>query len=463
MSITAKQAFGQYIEAAEGAISTVRPPMLVALNNYGKTALQKAIDEYRPDPMGLPELSPVAIFAPDLGINLMHLALPVRLTDAFRCGVPKLNSLLCFVANDIFVPTTTIKERMPDGLTVCSLRDVPPHLAVQASEALVKTPDADAPTQLNAMLLTDGVFIHAAKGVKVDKPIQIVNVDNSTFGMLNVRRVVVIAEEDAELKVLVCNHTERDSAHVLNCEVINVECGKDSGVELYHIDEGTAASDCYRNTYIRQEEGSHFTLSNASLHGGTSAYRYRLTLAGAGARADLGGLAIGTDTRAVATDAVLTHAAAGCTSRQLFKNALFDSARGSFGGKIIVKEGATATDAEQNNRNIVDGPKARMVTAPQLEIYCDDVKCSHGATTGSLDERAMFYMQTRGIPREEARRMLTEAFMTDVIDAISFDVLRQRLRVLVEKRLSGSAASCDTCATACHAADNDLTDIDREL
>ena len=108
------------------------------------------------------------------------------------------------------------------------------------------------------------------------------------------------------------------------------------------------------------------------------------------------------------------------------------------------------TDAEQTNRNIVDGESARMITAPQLEIYCDEVKCSHGATTGQLDERAMFYMQARGIPADEARRMLTQAFMVDVIGSITFEVLRQRLHLLVEKRLSGTAAGCDTCVTACH-------------
>lgn len=91
-----------------------------------------------------------------------------------------------------------------------------------------------------------------------------------------------------------------------------------------------------------------------------------------------------------------------------------------------------------------------MEASPQLEIYCDEVKCSHGATTGQLDERALFYMQTRGIPRDEAKRMLTQAFMVDVIDNISFEVLRQRLHILVEKRLSGASADCSTCATACH-------------
>ena len=146
---------------------------------------------------------------------------------------------------------------------------------------------------------------------------------------------------------------------------------------------------------------------------------------------------------------VLTHSGKHGSSRQVFKNALFDSSRGGFSGRIIVDEGAVFTDADQSNRNLLLGDDARMTGAPQLEIYCDEVKCSHGATTGQLDERAIFYMQSRGIPRDEARRMLTQTFMGDVVDTISFEVLRQRIHVLVEKRLSGAETDCNTCATAC--------------
>ena len=148
--------------------------------------------------------------------------------------------------------------------------------------------------------------------------------------------------------------------------------------------------------------------------------------------------------------ATLTHSSTHGESRQLFKNALFGDARVGFGGRIIVKEGAVFTDAAQNNRNILISPDAHMETSPQLEIYCDEVKCSHGATTGQLDERALFYMQTRGIPAEQARRMLTQAFMADVVDNISYEVLRQRLHILVEKRLSGAPESCSSCSSQCH-------------
>ena len=126
------------------------------------------------------------------------------------------------------------------------------------------------------------------------------------------------------------------------------------------------------------------------------------------------------------------------------------SSYGRFEGLVYVAPDAQRTDSQQTSRNITLGADARIETSPQLEIYADDVKCSHGATTGQLDERALFYMQTRGVPVEEARNMLTQAFMADVIDNISFEVLRQRMHMLVEKRLSGATADCSSCA-ACHA------------
>ncbi len=168
------------------------------------------------------------------------------------------------------------------------------------------------------------------------------------------------------------------------------------------------------------------------------------------ARTELSGLSICTVDRIVDNDAPLTHAGSHCTSRQLFKNALFENSKGGFAGKIVVKHGAMFTDAEQTNRNIVDGESARMITAPQLEIYCDEVKCSHGATTGQLDTSGQCSICRRAVFQPTKRRMLTQAFMVDVIGSITFEVLRQRLHLLVEKRLSGTAAGCDTCVTACH-------------
>lgn len=449
--ISAEKAFAQYIDLYKGSIgSAAGSPMLTALNRSALNALEKTVQAYRPDPMGVHETSVPELFAPDYGVNTLGVRLPVDAAASFRCGVPRLNSLLGIVANEDFMPAANMASELPEGLTVCSLREVPADISVRVSEVLARhMHDGGPATALNSLFLHDGVLVYARRGVKVDKAVQIVNITSVAMPVLNLRRVVVIAEEDAEVKVLLCDHSQAVGVDTLDSELVSVEVDEGARVELYDIEETLPSSRRCWQLFGRQASRSHLSVGSFALSGGRTRNEYRIDVCGDYARTELSGLSICSADRIVDNDVRLTHTGTHCTSRQLFKNALFDNAKGGFAGKIIVKEGAMFTDAEQTNRNIVDGLDARMITAPQLEIYCDEVKCSHGATTGQLDERALFYMQTRGIPADEARRMLTQAFMVDVIDSITFEVLRQRLHVLVEKRLSG-AANCDTCATACH-------------
>ncbi|MBQ7823567.1 MAG: SufD family Fe-S cluster assembly protein, partial [Bacteroidaceae bacterium] len=141
----------------------------------------------------------------------------------------------------------------------------------------------------------------------------------------------------------------------------------------------------------------------------------------------------------------IDHAVPRCSSRELFKYVLNDTSTGSFSGRILVREGTDKTEAYQSNKNLCATSDAQMFTKPQLEIYADDVKCSHGATIGQLDEQALFYMRSRGIPEAEARMLLMFAFTSDVIDTVRLDALKDRLRLLVEKRFRGELAKCSGC------------------
>ncbi|MDE6526304.1 MAG: SufD family Fe-S cluster assembly protein [Muribaculaceae bacterium] len=449
---SAQKAFTQYISLfKESDFRGAASPVPGALNRSAAGALDKALAEWRPDPMGVAETSAPALFAPDYGVNTLGVRLPVDAAASFRCGVPRLNSLLGIVANDAYYPTQNMASALPEGLTVCSLRNVPADISPRVSEVLSRhLSDGGPAAALNSLFLHDGVLVYARRGVKVDKAVQIVNITSVAMPVLNFRRVVVVAEEDAEVKVLLCDHSQTDRVETLDSEVVCVEVDERARVELYDVEETLPSSRRHWQLFAHQASHSHLSIGSFALHGGRTRNEYRVYVDGDYAHTSLSGLSICSADRIVDNDVLLTHSGVHCTSRQLFKNALFDESKGGFSGKIVVKHGAMFTDAEQTNRNIVDGDAARMTTAPQLEIYCDEVKCSHGATTGQLDERALFYMQARGIPADEARRMLTQAFMSDVIDSISFEVLRQRLHVLVEKRLSGAAAGCDTCATACH-------------
>ena len=183
-----------------------------------------------------------------------------------------------------------------------------------------------------------------------------------------------------------------------------------------------------------------------TLHNGITRNTTEVTLAGRGAEVNLLGMAIEDKQQRVDNHTFIDHAVPDCTSNELFKYVLDDSAVGAFAGKVLVREGAQHTSSQQTNRNLCATREAHMYTQPQLEIYADDVKCSHGATVGQLNEDALFYMQQRGIPQKEARLLLMFAFVNEVIDEIRLEALKDRLHHLVEKRFRGELNKCQGCA-----------------
>ncbi|MDE6229832.1 MAG: SufD family Fe-S cluster assembly protein, partial [Muribaculaceae bacterium] len=186
--------------------------------------------------------------------------------------------------------------------------------------------------------------------------------------------------------------------------------------------------------------------TSATLSCGDSRMRLRVDINGAGANAEVNGMVIAdADQRATYSTNILHHAE-NTTSNQLFKYVADGNSRCEFIGRIVVDEQARFTRAYQTNRNMLASAGAKMHAEPTLEIYCDEVKCSHGAATGQLDDRALFYMRQRGIEEETARRMLMEAFVGDVIDSVHIPSLRERLHHLVERRFSGLGATCADCS-----------------
>ncbi|MDE6207222.1 MAG: Fe-S cluster assembly protein SufD [Muribaculaceae bacterium] len=446
----AAQSFGQYLAlwVDNEALRQGVPEPLATLNSAGAEALPALIEAYRA-PKDVPRACAAdELFAPDYGVNLAHHDMHASVAEAFHCGVPNLNSHLVVVANDVVHVSAPLRDEAPAGLKVYSLRSLPSEYVGRAGELLALHSADNVAVAMNSLLLGDGIYIRVEPGVTVERPVQIVNIFHSDMPMLSSRRVVVDAGEGASLRVLLCDHSQGAGVQHLNNQVVQVHAAPHASVDLYDIEESSADTHRLNQLFTHQEHDSRVVVSPTFLHGGVTANHYGLNLTGDHAEAEVTGLAICADKQQVANNVVLRHDCEHSTSRQLFKYALYDEARGSFGGKVVVEHGARFTDASQTNRNILVSEKARMDASPQLEIYCDEVKASHGATTGQLDERALFYMQARGIPADEAERMLTQAFMADVVDNIGYEVLRQRMHVLVEKRLAGASASCETCASA---------------
>lgn len=385
------------------------------------------------------------MFAPDLGVNVNRVNFPVNVAESFRCDVPNITTLLAVVVNDRFVPTATLLKNLPEGVTVCSLRDADSALLDRWLGNVVGKDDAAL--AFNSLLLQDGVLIHVAKGVKLSKAIQIVDIFSGQTPLFAPRRVLLVAEEGAEVSVLKCDHTQTRDVEFGSSEVIEIMAGEGAKVDWYDLEESIPKTSRWCQFRCRQEAHSSLNICAATLTNGKTRNEYLIEIVGERCETFLSGMAIGSGEQHIDNSSCLVHRSDRSHSDQLFKYVLDDNASGAFEGLIEVSHGARFNEAYQSNRNLLASTGARMHTKPQLLIYNDDVKCSHGATTGQLDSAALFYMRSRGIPLAEARKMLMQAFMVDVVDKIRLENLRDRLRHLLELRFSGNCgdAACATC------------------
>ncbi len=388
-----------------------------------------------------------AVYAPDYGLNITRIELPSQPHEAFRCDVPNLTTQLYFLVGDNFYRNDRNRE-LPDGVLAGSLRDMAekhPDI-VQRYYGKVADMHKDGTVALNTLLAQDGFFLYIPRHVVLERPIQLVNIISGGVSMMHNRRILVVAEEGAQAKLLVCDHSEDDGISQLVTQVTEIWAGEGAVIDYYNLEENASCVQRVTSTFVHQEASSNVLVNGITLRNGLTRDNYYITLDGEGCETQLCGMAIADDDKRIDVYSHIDHKAAHCNSNELFKFVLDDRAVGSFAGRILVREGSQKTEAYQSNKNLCTSSQAQMYTKPQLEIYADDVKCSHGATVGQLDQNALFYMRTRGISEAEARLLLQFAFMSDVIDNVRLDALKDRLRQLVEKRFRGELSQCQQCA-----------------
>jgi Fe-S cluster assembly protein SufD len=386
-------------------------------------------------------------FEPDYGLNLDRLNIPVNPYEVFKCDVPNMSTALYFVVNDAFYDEALpAKNNLPEGVIFGSLRQIAaqrPEL-VKNYGRLADTAE-DGVTAFNTAFAQDGVILYVPANVTVDRPIQLINVLRADVDFMVNRRMLIVLEDGAQARLLVCDHA-MDNVNFLTTQVIEAYVGAGATLDLYELEETHNQSVRISNLYIRQEASSSVLHNTMTLYNGLTRNATRVTLAGEHAQTTLCGMAIADKRQHVDNHTCIDHAAPDCNSRELYKYVLDDESTGAFAGTIRVRPGAQRTNAQQTNRNLCATRRARMYTQPQLEIYADDVKCSHGATVGQLDDNALFYMQSRGVAGQEARLLLMFAFVNEVIDTIRLEPLKDRLHHLVEKRLRGELARCRECS-----------------
>ena len=402
-----------------------------------------------------------SLFAPDYGLNLNRLEIPVDPYEAFRCDVPNLSTNLYFVVNDSFYRSDkrevknnssliTYHSSLPEGVIISSMREHP-EIVERYYAKLAKTAE-DGVTALNTMLAQDGMLVYVPSDVKVERAIQVINILKATPRnaqrqvndlMVN-RRVLIVLERGAELKMLFCDHAA-DDCNFLATQVIEAFVGDNARLDLYCLEETHYKNVRVSNVYIEQQRNSRVRHNVITLHNGITRNKLDLSLAGEGAECECFGCVIADKEQHVDNNTLITHKVPHCTSNELYKYVLDDKATGAFAGRVLVEHGAQKTSSQMTNQNLSASKTARMYTQPMLEIYADDVKCAHGSTVGQLNDAALFYMQQRGISVKEAKLLLEFAFINEVIDQMELVPLRDRLHYLVEQRFRGQLSKCEGC------------------
>ena len=380
------------------------------------------------------------LFEPDYGLNLNRLQIPVDPYNAFRCDVPNLSTSLYFVVNDMFYHDEKPKGHLPEGVIIGSLKD----FATSEYYNRLAGKANDAVTDLNTMLAQDGLYVYVPKNVKVDRAIQVINILRSDVDLMVNRRVLIVLEEGAELKMLFCDHAA-DDRHFLATQVIEAYVGENASLDLYCLEETHHKNVRVSNVYIDQQANSRVNHNVITLHNGITRNKLDLTFSGEGAECQCYGCVIADKQQHVDNNTLIVHKVPHCTSNELYKYVLDDKATGAFAGRVLVEHGAQKTTSQMTNQNLTATKEARMFTQPMLEIYADDVKCAHGSTVGQLNDAALCYMRQRGISLQEAKMLLQNAFINEVIDHMQLEPLRDRLHYLVEKRFRGELNKCEGC------------------
>ena len=373
-----------------------------------------------------------------------------HLDEMFKCDVPQLDTHLVTILNGWYYPEQSREGILPDSVVLDSLEEIAQKNPQRVEEYYGTLADtaSDPMVALNTAFARDGYYLHVPKNVQVTMPIQIINLLQSDSDTFVTQRNLIIVEPGAEVTLILCDHTLNLHKYMSN-SVTEIFVGENAVINYYTVQNQHNQSTAVNSVFIRQERNAQVNTNTITLHGGVVRNNLKVILNGENGEANVYGMTF-LDRKQHADNFIqMVHAMPHCQSNQLYKNVLDDESSGAFSGRINVKRDAQKTNAFQRNNNLLLTDKAQMQTKPQLIIEADDVKCSHGATIGQIDEEALFYLRSRGIEEKQARLMMMNAFSYEVVQNIKVEPLRDRLNDLIEKRLRGDVARCHDCAYRC--------------
>jgi Fe-S cluster assembly protein SufD len=343
--------------------------------------------------------------------------------------------------NGRFAKKLSTLSGLPAGVTVGSLAAAMKSHGTLVERHLGAYADVNANpfTALNAAFVTDGAFVHVPRNTVLDRPIQLVFVAGADGNPVasHVRNVLVF--EDGAQASLVEQYVGAGQGSCWTNVVTEIAIGENAVVDAYRIQREPEDGYHTATSQSRQGRGSVYTATTFAFGSRLSRHDIAATLDGEGAECTLNGLSILRGEQHVDHHTTLEHAQPHCPSWEVFNGIYDDKSRGVFNGRIIVRPGAQKTDSKQTSNNLLLSAEARADSQPQLEIYADDVKCTHGATLGPVDPRALFYLRSRGLDAEQARNLLTFGFAAQILNAVALEDLRAWLDEVVRGRLDEGA------------------------
>ncbi len=374
----------------------------------------------------------------------------VNLDAIFRCEIHNFETYLFSQRNGWYVWETTPFSTLPEGAFAGSIRSAKKMFPKLFEQHFGKYADIEsgALEALNTAFAMDGIFIYVPDHVVIEKPVQMVNIVDAEHNLFIQPRNLIILGKNARLTLVHCDDSLRHSHNFTNA-VSEFFLAENASLDYYKLQNKDDDCTLINNNYFHLSDYSRLTSNTLTFNGGLIRNESKVRIDGSGAEANLYGLYLMDRKQHVDNRIFVDHAKPGSISNELYKGIIDEFASAAFYGHILVRRDAQQTNAYQNNRNITLTDTARVDTNPFLEIYADDVKCSHGATVGQLDQDALFYLRTRGICERNSRMLLMYAFAAEIAGKITIPALRERTEQMIEKRLRGELTICDQCVLHC--------------
>ena len=344
------------------------------------------------------------------------------------------DAYVVIIENGVFVEGLSNLQNLPKGLTICSLVDAVKSNSPVFEKHYAQYADvnADPFIALNTAMTKDGVFIHIAKNVIIEKPIHIIHVSTAFENTIINPRNLIVVDENSQAKIIESFEILDSTAKIFSNALTEIVINENDIVDYYKIqDENACLPDrqelgyLLNTTHVIQKKQSVFSIHTFTLSGSLVRNNLTLVLDGEHSESHLNGLYLTAGNQVVDNHTVVDHRKPNCNSNELYKGIINGKSTATFNGKIFVRKDAQKTNAFQSNKNILLGESGTINTKPQLEIYADDVKCSHGTSTGKLDEDKIVYLRARGLSTESAKKILMYAFASEVVDTIKIEPLRK--------------------------------------